>query len=197
VINYKIDSIPDVEIRNPGFGEYVHGKVNIMGKAYGDNFSYYSFQIGQGLYPKQWFQIGEKYFTPAKEGTLGIWDTKGLNGIYVLQLLLIHNNHKIDIATTQITVDNLSPTIRDLFPADRQMVRTSNNPIITLYANIQDNLKLESVDFFINDKLIKSFSQSPYAIEWKTTEGRFLFKVRAIDETGNETKSETIFIVAP
>jgi hypothetical protein len=43
---------------------------------------------------------------PLKEGALTEWDTSGLNGLYVLQLLVVHSANSITTATGMVTIKN-------------------------------------------------------------------------------------------
>jgi len=49
---------------------------------------------------------GLPYPSPLKEGTLAEWDTSGLNGLYALQLLVVHSDNSITTATVMVTVKN-------------------------------------------------------------------------------------------
>jgi membrane peptidoglycan carboxypeptidase len=82
------------------------GKVSIQGAAAGDDLRYYRLQYGPGLNPQTWSQIGADNSSPQPEGTLAEWDTTGLNGLYALQLLVVHKDNSITTATVMVTVKN-------------------------------------------------------------------------------------------
>ena len=99
-------SDPNAHITIPTmFGE-LNGNVTITGTAAGDDLAYYRLQYGQGLNPPNWSQIGTDSTTPVLEGTLAEWDTSGLNGLYALQLLVVHTDNSITTATVMVTIKN-------------------------------------------------------------------------------------------
>ena len=51
--------------------------VKIIGTASGENFAYYRVQVGKGLNPQEWIQLGGDVITPVENGVLAEWDTKG------------------------------------------------------------------------------------------------------------------------
>ena len=72
--------------------DHVSGQINFIGTAEGDDFSYYRIQVGQGLNPQEWLQIGENVDHPVSNGLLGTWDTKGLEGLYIVELLVVRQD---------------------------------------------------------------------------------------------------------
>ena len=97
---------PDVTLTFPIMFSELGGFLTITGSATGDNFSYYRLQYGQGLNPETWTQIGSDTSTPVSEGRLGEWDTIGLQGLYSLQLIVIHEDRSLQTSTVQITLTN-------------------------------------------------------------------------------------------
>ncbi len=97
---------PDVHITAPGMFMDVNGVVQIVGTASGADFDYYRIQVGQGLNPQDWVQVGEDMHTPVEDGILGKWDTSGLNGLYAVQLVVVHTDQRMDTAVIQVTVKN-------------------------------------------------------------------------------------------
>ncbi|MGE5378899.1 MAG: hypothetical protein ACM3XO_27910, partial [Bacteroidota bacterium] len=78
-------------------------EVQIKGTAAGDNFASYRVLVGQGLNPQEWIQVGEGS-APVTKGLLATWDTKGLNGLYAVQLQVIKSDETVDTAIIQVTV---------------------------------------------------------------------------------------------
>jgi len=97
---------PNAHISVPAMFAELKGKVSISGSASGDDFAYYRLQYGQGLNPQTWLQIGADGKSPVSEGILAEWDTSGLNGLYALQLLVVHADNSITTATVQVVVKN-------------------------------------------------------------------------------------------
>ncbi|MBI5351867.1 MAG: transglycosylase domain-containing protein [Chloroflexi bacterium] len=95
---------PTATITSPELFADVNGMIKIIGTASGDNFSYYRVQIGKGLNPQEWIQLGSDVTTPIENGILAEWDTKGLSGLYAVQLMVVRADQKVDMAVIQVTV---------------------------------------------------------------------------------------------
>ena len=97
---------PNVHITIPAMFAELKGKVKIQGSALGGNLAYYRLQYGVGLNPQSWSQIGADNPSPSREDTLAEWDTSGLNGLYALQLLVVHTDNSITTSTVMVTIKN-------------------------------------------------------------------------------------------
>lgn len=95
---------PIANIASPKLFADVNGVVKIIGTASGDDFSYYRVQVGKGLNPQEWIQLGGDVNTPIEDGVLAEWDTKGLSGLYAIQLLVVRNDQVVETAVIQVTV---------------------------------------------------------------------------------------------
>jgi membrane peptidoglycan carboxypeptidase len=96
---------PTANISSPVlFTELSDNVVKIIGTASGKGFQYYRIQVGQGLNPKEWIQIGSDSSTPVESGVLAEWDTKGLSGLYAVRLLVVRTDQKVDTAVIQVTL---------------------------------------------------------------------------------------------
>jgi membrane peptidoglycan carboxypeptidase len=93
-----------VNIDIPGMLAQVQGLVTIRGSAGGAGFSRYRLQYGQGLNPETWMPVGPDGTSPVSAGTLAVWDTSGLRGLYSLQLLVVKSDNSIETATVIITI---------------------------------------------------------------------------------------------
>ncbi|MFN8411098.1 MAG: transglycosylase domain-containing protein [Anaerolineales bacterium] len=95
---------PTANITRPELFAQVKDVVKIVGTASGDNFSYYRVQVGKGLNPQEWIQLGSDVITPVEDGVLAEWDTKGLSGLYAVQLQVVRADQKVDTAVIQVTI---------------------------------------------------------------------------------------------
>jgi membrane carboxypeptidase/penicillin-binding protein len=95
---------PKANITAPQLFADVDGKVLILGTATGEDFMYYRVQVGKGLNPQEWVQLGEDTYTPVDGGLLAEWDTTGLSGLYAVQLIVVRNDQIVDTAVIQVTV---------------------------------------------------------------------------------------------
>jgi membrane peptidoglycan carboxypeptidase len=107
--NYDVIQAPrfdeNVNITSPEMFAEVSGEVQIEGTASGDDFASYHVLVGQGLNPQEWIQVGEGN-APVTKGLLATWDTKGLSGLYAVQLQVVRADQTLDTAIIQVTVNS-------------------------------------------------------------------------------------------
>ena len=187
---------PMVQIVNPALFEHVSGKITFMGSASGEGFQSYRLQVGKGLNPQAWIQIGNDSDRPVTNGTLGVWDTQGSSGLYAIQLLVIRKDQRVDRFVTQITVDNQSPQVAVLNPTEGQLISRSKTPLLLIQVNASDDLELEHVSLYLDGVLMASLAQAPFALPWKTPPpGKHELLAEAIDLAGNKSKAAISFEV--
>ena len=196
------DIIPETEddyeaiISSPDEFDVIHETVQIIGSANSDDFSYYRIQIGQGLYPTSWFQIGEDITHPAKNVPLMKWDTSNMNGLYTIQLLVVDKNHTVHRYARYVTVDNEPPEITFILPKDNDQLILKENRKITIQADIKDNHKLKVAKFFIDDKTIATLTDNPLIIFWNPTIGSHQLRIIAEDTAGNSIDKSIQFTIS-
>ena len=95
---------PTANITSPKLFAEVSDVVKIIGTASGENFDYYRVQVGKGLNPQEWIQLGGDVIAPVENGVLAEWDTNGLSGLYAIQLLVVRTDQMVDSAVIQVTV---------------------------------------------------------------------------------------------
>ena len=94
---------PNVNITSPVMFANVNGRVQILGTAAGEGFQFYKIQVGQGLNPSAWIQIGGTN-APVENSLLAEWDTSGLSGLYAIQLVVVYEDQRVETAILQVTV---------------------------------------------------------------------------------------------
>jgi membrane carboxypeptidase/penicillin-binding protein len=181
-------------ISEPGMLAFVKGKIVVRGSAAGDNFVSYRLQVGKGLNPQEWLLLGEDSTESVENGELGEWDTSSLDGLYSLQLLVVRQDQRVDSDLVQVTVDNTAPNIAILSPTDGEEAAPRGEQMILL-AEASDNLGIQSVDFYIDDKLIDQRSLPPFASPWKIEPGEHTLRVVASDQAGNTAEAQVVFRV--
>lgn len=184
----------DTQILTPEMFTYVRGKVPIRGSAGGDDFNFYRLQVGKGLNPQQWEQVGVDQSQPVVEGELGVWDTVGLEGLYAIQLLVVRADQRVDTAITQVTVDNQPPEVEIVSPEAGQDFEKGEK-LVTLRAIASDDLALERVDFYIDRRMIASLTQPPFIFAWQSAAGEHTLTVRATDRAGNTSEASLEFSI--
>ena len=185
---------PDVNIRTPEMFTYVRGAVPITGSATGAGFNFYRVQVGEGLNPQAWEQVGEDQSQPVETGELAEWDTQGLDGLYAIQLLVVRDDQRVETAITQVTVDNQAPQVEILSPTAGQAFDQSQK-LVTLRANASDDLALKQVDFYIDGRKVASLAQAPFTYPWEVTPGKHTLTVKAQDRAGNTAEASLEFSI--
>ena len=180
-------------ISAPEMFSSVSGRVPVLGTATGSNFDFYRLQFGQGLNPDRWLQIGEDGRAPVSDGRLALWDTSSLSGLFVLQLLVVGEDQRVEAALVQVTVDNQPPIVDITYPVEDQ--RLGIVKTVVLQAEASDDLQLSEVQFYVDDRLVLAIKAPPYAVPWNASAGEHRLRVRAIDRAGNTTEMEIKFVV--
>jgi membrane peptidoglycan carboxypeptidase len=186
--------IPAVHITSPEMFSYVHGKVEISGSASANTFASYQVQIGQGLNPATWQQIGAGNSQPVIEGPLAEWDTTGLNGLYVIRLQVVDKQSVLRTAMMQVTVDNTPPEINLRYPLDGASLDSASTPDIFVKADVTDAVEVKRVEMDIDGRTVASLETGPFYTNWKAVPGDHVIQVKAWDGVGNESQSAEIHI---
>lgn len=186
---------PQVHIGAPMPFAYVSGQVSIEGAASGEGFESYRVQVGEGLNPRSWVQIGETHTAPVEDGVLAIWDTSGLDGVYTIQLVVTRANQRLETAALQVTVDNQPPEVHILGLEEGEDVSASSVENLIFQAQVSDNLQVDGVRFVLNGQTLDTRTSPPYQTLWKVRVGRYTLDVIATDAAGNEHRARVHFQV--
>jgi membrane peptidoglycan carboxypeptidase len=185
----------DLTIVEPAAFSYVRGVVAVKGNARDPAFQTYRLDFGAGLNPDQWFQIGSDSANAISNGLLGVWDTTGLDGLYSLRLTLVRADSSFQQAIIQLTVDNISPSIRLALPHDGQSFNLSDE-FVVIQPIAEDNVAMDRVEFYVDGKLVVTSNVEPFAGRWGiTTAGKHIIQARAFDSAGNMTTSQNVSIL--
>ncbi len=192
--NYDLIQSPtineDVLITSPENYDFVNGVVDILGTVQVSDMSSYRIQIGYGLNPSTWLQIGEEGIRKINNKKITEWDTNDLDdGLYALQLQVVHENYQVETFTIQVSVDNTAPTARILYPTDGHLISISSQGTMTLQAEVSDNTSLERVEWWLDGVLVGTSFEMPYSYPIKIDTGKHSVFVKAYDKAGNESIS--------
>ena len=187
--------LSEVSITSPAMFSYVKGILPIRGDIGDSGLDFYRLQVGKGLNPAVWTQVGEESAALPADGILGEWDTQGVNGLYAIQLLVVRPDQHVDTAMLHVTVDNQPPEVQILYPSDEQQFDGEAGSAITFRADAGDDLALQKVEFMIDGKLIATLVQPPYSAIWNATHGEHLLSVVATDEAGNTQTASLEFTI--
>jgi membrane peptidoglycan carboxypeptidase len=184
-----------LQINSPSLFEHVRGKVTFQGSAAGEDFKFYRLQVGAGLNPQEWIQIGQDSSQPITDGILGTWETTGLSGLYAVQLIVVREDQSIDRFVSQVSVDNQPPQLELLSPLPEQVI-SAKSPTLLFQADASDDLELAKVDFYLDDQRIASLTKPSYTLPWQTpSTGTHDLRVVATDLAGNTSESELSFVI--
>jgi membrane carboxypeptidase/penicillin-binding protein len=186
---------PDVRIDYPEMLDQLKGILSIQGRASTTDFVSYRLQAGAGINPSGWFVIQEETYNKVENGLLGTWNTTDLNGLYAIQLLVLRNDQRVDTSTIQVTLDNLAPEISITYPEDRRVFASLQNANITFLANANDNIGLEKIEFYLDNDLVTTQTEPPFAYPWQSSKGTHILLIKGIDFAGNTTEKSVTFTV--
>ncbi len=82
------------------------------------------------------------------------------------------------------TADTTAPTVSITSPAKNSTLSGS----VGIAANVNDASPIDRVEFYANNELLGTVSQSPYQLTWPTAmypDGQYILKVKAYDLAGN------------
>lgn len=188
-------SIPSetVVITAPEAYQYLSGTVKIAGTAAGSDLQRFQIQIGAGLYPETWYQIGEEQTSPKRNRTLVEWDTtEQPDGLYALRLQVVRENLFIENHTIQVSVDNSPPLVTPIYPSSGTEIDAALGGNITLQADVQDQVGIKEVVWELDGTVIGKSTQMPYSYPVSIRTGKHSLIITAVDLAGNETVTEEI-----
>jgi membrane peptidoglycan carboxypeptidase len=193
----------NVAILNPPPFSYVRGTVEITGTARWEGNGYFWVQFGAGLFPAAWTKIEGNRGEQIENGVLQSWNTTGLDGLYSLQLVVVREDTSggppsFETSTIQVTVDNQPPTVSLLSPKPGEEFVVGRDESVVIQPQVDDNLSLARVAFFIDNTSTEAAVAPPYSTRWTLTaasRGTHTLFVRAYDAAGNFTDSEPVTIV--
>jgi membrane peptidoglycan carboxypeptidase len=176
----------NIAITSPTPFAYLRDRVTITGTATGPDFAYYRLQVGQGLNPQTWLQVGSDQQVAVRNGVLGEWDTRGLDGLYVIQLVKVSEDQRIETTSQQVTVDNQPPQGVVRSPEAGQVFQYPLEKPLSFQVTAEDNLGIEQVEFLVDGRHLAFVDQAPYATSWQGQPGAYTLTVRITDLAGNQ-----------
>jgi membrane peptidoglycan carboxypeptidase len=188
-------SNPEAVITSPPSFSHVNGMISIIGSAAGQNFAFYRLQVGKGLNPREWFQVGEDQTQPVRNKLLGEWDATGESGLYVIQLLVVDNDQRVENSIVQVTIDNNPPGLKIIQPTQGQVLKSGSRTSVVIQAQAEDDVSLSTVEFYIDGIRLVTFNEPPFVLSWKSQKGEYTLKAKAVDQAGNYVEETVTFTV--
>jgi hypothetical protein len=157
----------EVAVIKPTLGSHVQGVVAIRGNARSGDFDFYRLEFGEGLNPSAWSQIGGDHYNQVDNDVLEFWDVRGLqDGLYTLQLTVVEHSQNFKRATIYITVDNTPPEAAVGYPWPGRVYQLETDEWANLTADVNDNVQIDKVEFYLDDELVDFSVVEPYAVKW-------------------------------
>ncbi len=185
---------PDVAIQSPEAVWYVHGQVEVTGTAAGEDFGAYQLDYGQGLYPREWIPLRDESLLSTSNAVLGVWDTTGLDGFYLLRLTVKRSGGQVDVAYARAVVDNVPPSVSIIWPAEQDTDFSSTDQSLLLLAQAIDPVGIASVQWFIDGALVSEQTLAPYYYSADLGTGWHVIRLSATDLAGNTAETGEIIL---
>jgi membrane peptidoglycan carboxypeptidase len=176
-----------VNIESPAAFEVIRGVIEVEGDAHPSDFDFYRLQVGVGLNPTRWIQIGEDEDRRVWGGSLAKWDTEALSGLYTLQLVVVLDNGQIRTASVPVTIDNVAPTVSLLQPEQDEELYADE--FIQVEIAVGEMLGVEQVEVGLDGRIVSRLTEPPYLVRLDPMDvGRHELTVQAIDLAGNQSE---------
>jgi membrane peptidoglycan carboxypeptidase len=188
----------EVRVNSPAPFALVRGTVDIEGQVRSGGFAYYRLQVGQGLNPSRWIQLGEDQDSRVWRGKLGSWDTTGLNGLYTLQLVVVLDDGGLRTALVPVTIDNEAPALAIRQPVDGAVIEPGSTQVLLVELEASDASGIDRVELMLDGRRVGASDSAPFLFELPVpTGGLHRLVAVATDLAGNQTESsELVFEVA-
>jgi len=173
------DFDPDAAIIEPTINGYISGNFEIKGNARGGP---YKVEIGRGVEPSEWVQIGPEHGEEVVNDVLERLDTTTFEeGLYTLRLT-VNREDGPRVWTTPVTIDNTPPTaiISDPQPNRLYVLETDEQININVLAN--DTWAIDRVIFTVDSVDIGSATVAPFNERWRIT----MRDIQQIEAAGTE-----------
>ncbi len=184
---------PDMQISFPSMFASIQGEITVTGSANGDDFQSYSLQVGEGLNPATWQEIGSGT-KPIIDGVLGTWNSS-TDGLYAIRLVIVHKDQQITSTVIQVSVDNTSPSVKILYPSEGGQISVDNQPALFFQIEVTENVQVQSISWLIDGKQIDRTENEIRNISWKPVAGSHTLTVEVTDTAGNTGSASSVFSV--
>ena len=116
--------------------------------------------------PPSWTPISDERHDRVDNNVLGQWDVSKLDGLYSLQLTVVGGSGSVQTSSVQVTVDNISPTIWIMNPWEDKVYIKETDEWVNIQADAQDNVSMDRVEFYLDNKPIGSSTVPPFTLKW-------------------------------
>ncbi|MEL7644545.1 MAG: Ig-like domain-containing protein, partial [bacterium] len=184
---------PDIQITSPEMFAIVHGEFKVIGTAAGEGFQSYSLQVGEGLNPASWQEIGSGT-NPIRNSTLGTWATES-DGLFALRLVVVHTDQQVSSSIIQVMVDNASPVVKILYPSNELLISAGDQTALYFQVDVTENVQVQTITWLVDGEQIAQTGGDVHSISWTPAAGSHTLQVEVTDTAGNTGSSAVIFSV--
>ena len=157
------DFDPDSAIISPTLGSTIGGQIEFIGNARGGP---YRLEIGAGLEPSEWTQIGPEHGEEIQNSVLERLDTTTLpEGLYTVRLTVNRGDGPRQ-AAIPVTIDNTPPTVVITEPKPDQLFVMEKDEQININVLANDNLAIARVEFVIDGSSFVTSTVAPFNERW-------------------------------
>ncbi len=157
------DFDPDSAIISPTLGSYIAGQIEFIGNARGGA---YRLEIGPGLEPAEWTQIGPEHGEEMQNGVLERLDTTQIpEGLYTVRLT-VNRGDGPKQAAIPVTIDNTAPTVIITEPKPDQLFVMEDDEQININVLANDNLAIGRIEYLIDGTAFVTSTVAPYNERW-------------------------------
>ena len=189
-------SSSEVRILSPQSFDIVRGDIIIRGRVRPEEFDFYRLQVGEGLNPTRWIQIGEDVDTQVYSGTLAEFDTRDLNGLYTIQLIAVLADGVLITDAVTLTIDNQPPDISVLTPDTFSLLELARGEEVRIQVSVWDAVGVDRVVLYADNQRVAEVGRAPYTFLWSSEDiGEHLLTARGYDLAGNFNHSESVQII--
>ncbi|MHB9031539.1 MAG: penicillin-binding transpeptidase domain-containing protein, partial [Anaerolineae bacterium] len=190
-----------VGITSPRDNVAVSGVFMVTGSANTDDMQYYYLEVGTGREPTEWQRIGGDHPDKVDRNVLELWNTTGLDGLYTLRLSVVSGSGTQQ-AVAHVLVDNIPPTMRLLLPHQDEIYTVGVDEWINIQVLTEDNLGMDRVEFYVDDKLLGYSTVAPFSMRWMlngsweevSVYGTHSIYAIGFDSAGNQVKTEPVSV---
>jgi hypothetical protein len=191
----------ELSINSPRDQMAIRDIVPITGSARLPDMQRYWLEAGVGRDPTEWTRIGSDHINAVDRSLMELWDVRSLDGLYTLRLSAA-NSQGVQSVSVRVLVDNISPTVELILPYQDEIYTIGKDEWINIQALAEDNLAMQRVEFFVDDKLLGFSTVGPFSMRWVLNgswdqvpmEGTHRIYVIAYDTAGNQTKSDEVTV---
>jgi len=180
-----------VRLTSPADFAYAGSIVSVTADINRAGAASWQLEYGAEVNPDQWFSIGDRQPIDESGSIAATWRTALFSGIYTLRLSVTFDDGSIETDTRLLTFDNTPPAVTLRTAAGANVIRYPSQRLLSLQADVSDNLTIERVEFLRDGKLLGEDRDWPYGYQYEVDGvGELVFTALAYDQVGNRARSE-------